>query len=83
MKNSENEYCWVEECNNDCGETNCNVFRTSDSQIDYTTGAYVWSTEECTVPETTVSEHGANLAGGFEDTFMTAFTEFCPSGNCV
>lgn len=82
MRNSENEYCWVEECSNDCGESNCNIFRTDDSQV--SNGAYIWSTEECPIDETAMAyERASEAAESFEDTFATAFEEYCVNGNCV
>jgi hypothetical protein len=87
LKNHDEEYCWIEECYNDCGEEYCNVFRTDESLYNEYDGTYYWATEECPAePADEIAAsaiRAARVAEAFDDTFMTAFEQFCPDGQCI
>lgn len=87
IKTHSQEYCWIEECYNDCGEEYCNVFRTDESMYNENDGTYYWDTEECPVDPTEElanrAARTARVAEAFNDSFMTAFEQFCPDGECI
>jgi hypothetical protein len=75
--------CWEEICYNECGEE-CMLWHAA-GQDQY--GEWEWISEPCGMSDEEMmearSEKGIEFVMQFNDTFATAFGEFCPNGTCT